>query len=176
MSLAYNNYLDEHIANVQKAYEWLREQLPEVVELVDHDIDMWEVIKRHDESKYDAEEYDAYDEYFYGKNKSPAVKEAFNYAWLHHIHENPHHYQHYVLINDEPGEGIVALDMPLCYIIEMVCDWLSFSFAKGDLREVFGWYDSHKDYMKLSYNTRMSVEDILARIKAKLDELEMDEE
>ena len=31
MSLAYNNYLDEHIANVGKAYGWLKEYLPEVL-------------------------------------------------------------------------------------------------------------------------------------------------
>ena len=171
MSLAYNNYLDEHISNVGKAYWWLKEYLPEVTEPISDD-EEWYILKCHDESKYDQEEYDAYDEYFYGKKKTSAVKEAFDYAWLHHIHNNPHHWQHYILMNDEPSEGIVALDMPYCYIIEAICDWWAFSWKTGNLRGIFKWYLVHKDNMKLSYNTRMTVEEILGRIKDKLDEME----
>lgn len=171
MSLAYNNYLDEHIGNVGKAYWWLKEYLPEVVEGVSGE-EEWAILKCHDESKYDLEEYEPYDDYFYGKVKNPKVEEAFKYAWLHHIHNNEHHWQYWVLINDEADEGIVALDMPYYRIIEMICDWWSFSWKTENLREIFKWYDGHKNRMKLSYNTRMSVEDILYRIKDKLDELE----
>lgn len=175
MSLAYNNYLDRHIDNVGNAYAWIKEHLPEVTAGIAGD-DEWNILKRHDESKYDREEYDAYDEYFYGKTKSPRVEEAFNYAWLHHIHENGHHWQHWVLVNDEPNEGIVALDMPYHYIIEMICDWWSFSFSKGELREIFKWYVAHKKHMKLSDKTREIVEDILGKIAAKLNELESEED
>ena len=98
------------------------------------------------------------------------VKEAFKYAWLHHIHNNGHHWQHYLLVNDEPGEGTVALDMPYYQIVHMICDWLSFSWTKGYLGEIITWYDAHKNYMKLSDKTRKTVEDILGKIKDKLDE------
>ena len=53
---------------------------------------------------------------------------------------------------------------------EMICDWWAFSWAKGNLHEIFKWYDEHKKYMKLHTNTRKKVEDILGRIKEKLDE------
>lgn len=175
MSLAYNNYLDEHISNVNRAFEWIRTYLPEVVEWLKNDMgdnDIWSITKNHDDSKYSMEEYDAYDAYFYGKDKTSKVKEDFNRAWLHHIHNNPHHWQYYCLINDEAEEGMVVLDMPIRYIVEMICDWWAFSWKSGNLREIFKWYLVHKDYMKLSDNTRMSVEDILARIKDKLDEME----
>ena len=171
MSLAYNRYLDEHIANVQRAFEWMHANLSEVFEGLERDVDVWEVIKRHDESKYTPEEYDAYDDYFYGKNHTGVVDKEFKHAWLHHIHKNDHHWQHYVLINDEPNEGIVALDMPYYYIIEMICDWWSFSWKTGNLSEIFKWYLVHKDHMKLSDKTRNAVEDILGKIKDKLDEL-----
>ena len=59
--------------------------------------------------------------------------------------------------------------MPITYIIEMVCDWWAFSWAKGDLYEIFKWYDEHREYMKLSNFTRKTVEDILDKIKTKLD-------
>lgn len=175
MSLEYCNYLEQHIDNIRNAYGWLKEYLPEVIDGITGE-EEWDILKIHDESKYTPEEYDAYDEYFYGKTKPPKVEEAFKYAWLHHIHQNEHHWQHWVLINDEPNEGIVALDMPYYRIVEMICDWWSFSWSNGDLSEIFDWYEQHKDNMKLSYNTRMSVEEILGRISEKLDEMEGDDE
>lgn len=92
----------------------------------------------------------------------------FNYAWLNHIHRNPHHWQHWILLNDEPNEGEIILDIPYHYILEMICDWWAFSWAKGDLTEIFNWYDQHKSYMKLSEKTRKTVEDILWKIRLEL--------
>ena len=66
--------------------------------------------------------------------------------------------------DDEPEE---VLEMPIEFVVEMIADWWSFSFKKGDLSEIFGWYDKHKD-MKLHPKTRKLVEDILARIKVDL--------
>lgn len=168
MSIQYDNYLTQHRANVFKGFEWIRDNLPELM-CNKHNIE-WQTQFNHDISKFDPEEYDAYDAYFYGNNRSYYVVQNFREAWLRHIHKNPHHWQHWVLINDDPGEGMIIMDMPYLYIIEMVCDWWAFSWAKGSLYEIFNWYDEHKDYMKLSNSTRKTVEDILAKIKAKLDE------
>lgn len=126
-------------------------------------------IRKHDASKYDREEYEAYDAYFYG-NQSYEVVEDFKYAWLHHIHNNPHHWQYWILNNDDPDEGEVILDMPDCYIIEMICDWWSFSWKKGNLDEIFAWYDERKDYMKMSKYTHMKVKYYLKLIKDNLNE------
>lgn len=105
-------------------------------------------------------------------SQSPAVIEAFNRAWLMHIHRNPHHWQHWVLINDEPKEGTILIEMPYPYIIEMVCDWWAFSWIKGDLSEMFAWYKDHEAYIKLHNNTRSIVEEILEMIRTKLTEVE----
>ena len=120
----------------------------------------------HDLSKYGAEEYSAYDNYFYGK-KTEDVKRAFDYAWLHHIHNNPHHWQYWVLINDE--DGTKALEMPEEYALEMVCDWWAFSHKSGNLKEIFDWYKSHKKNMILHEKTRKFVEDLLDKIKKILE-------
>lgn len=168
MSIQYDNYLIQHKANVFKGYEWIRDNLPDILRGgYDYDHQLW---LRHDDSKSHKEEYDAYDAYFYGGNRSYKVVQDFKRAWLRHIHQNPHHWQYWVLINDDPNEGETILDMDYNYIIEMTCDWWSFSWSKGDLYEIFNWYDVHKDYMKLSPKTRKTVEDILEKIKAKLDE------
>lgn len=165
MSKQYDNYLEQHRGNVKKGYEWICKNLPELpnLELVGLSIDM------HDASKNDPFEYSAYDAYFYGEEKTKEVEELFNTAWLIHIHENPHHWQHWVLINDDPNEGTICIEMPYSYIIEMICDWWAFSWNKGNLHEIFKWYDEHKDYMKLHENTRKQVEDILDKIYNRLE-------
>lgn len=167
MSVEYDNYLNQHRANVYKGFVWIRDNLPDILNFKNN-LD-WQTEYNHDKSKNDPEEYDAYNKYFYGNNRSYYVVQDFNYAWLRHIHNNPHHWQYWVLINDDPNEGEIVMDMPKDYIIEMICDWWAFSWANGNLYEIFNWYESHKDYMKLSNNTRKTVEDILSKIKTKLD-------
>ena len=168
MSSEYNDYLNSHISNVNQAYDWLRVNLPEIA-YFDGGFTSLNYFGNHDSSKYYQEEYDAYDAYFYGP-MSKEVKENFNYAFLHHIHENPHHWQYWVLINDDSEEGTVALDIPYKYVIEMICDWWSFSWKNGNLYEIFYWYDAHKKHIILSKHTRELVEDILYQIKEKLNE------
>lgn len=173
MSLKYDEYIESHKTNVYKAFLWLKDNLYN--ELFGGDETLRSQIEyncqyAHDASKRDQFEYDAYDEYFYGSNRSYEVVQKFNRAWLEHIHKNPHHWQYWILINDNPDEGEIILDMPDIYIIEMICDWWSFSFNKGNLYEIFDWYDQRKKYMKLSEYTRMKVDNILSMIKNKLDE------
>ncbi len=167
MSDQYDRYLDQHRRNVRRGWEWLVDNLPDLFTKVDLHA-MKTQILNHDASKNSPEEYAAYDRYFYGGNKSFRVVQDFQRAWLHHIHENPHHWQHWVLNNDEPEEGEVILEMDYIYIIEMICDWWAFSWQKGDLSEIFSWYDKHQKYIKLAPNTRRIVEDILWELRGRL--------
>ena len=166
MSLKYDDYLNQHILNVANASDWIRQNIGLDV----NSFDISSNVFIHDDSKYSKEEYDAYDAYFYGGKRTKEVKDNFNYAWLHHIHNNPHHWQYWVLINDDPDNGMVALDIPYKYVVEMICDWWSFSWSKGDLTEIFKWYEERKEYIKLSEKTRRGVENILNMMKAKLSE------
>lgn len=168
MSVEYDMYLEQHIANVNKAAEWLCDHFEDVaaaLRIPSHAM----IFPNHDKSKFYPEEYIAYDAYFYGRNRSYDVVRKFNYAWLRHIHNNPHHWQYWVLKHDDEPEE--ALEMPYDYVVEMICDWWSFSFAKGNLMEIFDWYEQHKD-MKLHENTRKLVEDFLKRIREELEEVE----
>lgn len=171
MSAKYDEYIIEHRSNVTKAYDWLYKNLPEIFpdEAVKSMVE-WQCTDAHDQSKYDKEEYDAYDAYFYG-NRSYEVVQNFNYAWLQHIHKNPHHWQHWILINDDSELGMVALEIPLNYIIEMICDWWSFSWKSGNLYEIFDWYAKHRNGMQMNSTSRRIVEDILNKMRTKLDDI-----
>lgn len=170
MSGFYDKYLYDHVNNVKRAGIWLM-CTPTITEGWSQDeIDeLMANIADHDRSKWDGEEYEPYDNYFYGEPD----EDSFNRAWLHHIHNNPHHWQHWLLMNDdgkyrEPGK-VVALEMPKANVIEMVADWWSFSWQGGDLYEMFGWYESHKDCMVLHQNTREYVEWVLDEVRRALD-------
>ena len=175
MSQQYDEYLREHISNVNKAWWWMEDHgiiPPHMAYEGGYIID-------HDKSKYDDEEYEAYDDYFYGKEGQDeddikVIDNAFDYAWLHHIHHNPHHWQYWVLVNDD--DGTKALEMPHSYVYEMIADWWSFSWKNGNLKEIFDWYDKHKDKMILHPVTKTLVEEALNKIKGILITKIMDEE
>lgn len=167
MSISYDQYLDQHRKNVLKGFNWLVDNLPEFFNGVDTYAIATQILM-HDNSKTSKEEYAAYREYFYGGNRSFLEVTNYQKAWLHHIHNNPHHWQHWVLINDDQDEGEVALEMPYECIIEMICDWWAFSWQKGDLSEIFSWYDKHQNYIKLASGTRRIVEDILWELRDRL--------
>ena len=136
MSFQYDQYLTQHRSNVKRGFDWIAENLPEL--LVDGFDYGWQIEFAHDKSKDEQDEYEAYDAYFYGGNRSYAVMQNYQKAWLLHLHRNPHHWQYWILINDDPKEGEIILEMPYNYIIEMICDWWAFSWQKGKLDEIFG--------------------------------------
>lgn len=180
MSKRYSDYLYNHVNGVIEAYQWLQNNLPEFFNFVQVPWDPYWSVTMHDDSKFGEAEYDAYDAYFYPgpEGRSYRVKEEFNKAWLHHIHNNPHHWQYWVLMEDDPsgngvdGKNYIPIEMEPQYMMEMIADWWSFSWRSGDKREIFKWYNDHKKTMILHENTRKQVEEILDRMKKKLDEEE----
>lgn len=176
MSKAYDEYLEDHIENVKKAFNWMIDQgVLDFLDLNDDEIEKYsKVIYNHDNTKYWADEYEAYDRYFYPneyEDNPPFSQrvEEYHRAWLEHIHRNPHHWQHWVLIND--NGFFTALPMPEVYIIEMICDWWSFSWKKGNLYEVFDWVDENSPHILLDNETTRLVEKILNRIRFRLNVL-----
>lgn len=162
----YDKYLKEHIAFVQKGLTWICDHVPKIVENVDVE-SLKQQIAKHDKSKYSAKEYTAYNNYFYGK-RTPEVEKAFNYAWLHHIHNNLHHWQHWLLQEDD-GD-MIPLEMPVNHVIEMLCDHWAFSWKSGNLKEIQSWYDTNKDNIVLNENTRTLYEQYLRILIAAVDE------
>ncbi len=87
------------------------------------------------------------------------LDEAFNLAWLHHQKHNPHHWQYWVLINDE--DGATALKMPMRYVFEMVADWDGAGRAIIGKSDPAAWYEKNRHKMLFHPLTRALVEDIL---------------
>ena len=182
MSVEYDRYLNQHISMVGTGLRWMTDNLDlKKLGFDDYDIS-WAMDHGsiHDQSKSDSEEYGSYDAYFYGGNRSHQVVKDFTYAWLRHLKFNPHHWQYWILINDDPDDefkdrsyeeryGInVAMEIPKCYILEMIADWWTFSWRNKNLMEIFSWYDKHRNYIVMHSHSRKLVEAVLDAMEEKL--------
>ena len=175
MSIEYDEYLSEHIENVQRGLSWMRDNLKVSGLIDDRAMDIaCENALIHDSTKTSSEEYPAYDEYFYGGNKSYKVCQDFDYAWLHHQKFNKHHWQYWILIKDQPDiiddpfntelpkmPTLKPMLIPLEYVYEMIADWWTFSWKSGNLFEIFKWYNRNSSYMLMHDKTRAVVNCIL---------------
>jgi hypothetical protein len=111
----------------------------------------------HDASKFDPEEWFAYTENFFGDKKgSQEVKNKFGVAWLHHLQNNEHHWEHWRSKEDR-GETTI-LPMPEKYVTEMIADWIGAGKAISGKNDVLDWYAKNKDRMQLHPDTRKLVE------------------
>ena len=129
----------------------------------------------HDLSKLRPSEWIPYVNYFYGdfpetltvyekiyhwKMKNKAVIESeFDIAWLKHQKRNKHHWQYWILREDN-GETKV-IKMPLKYVKEMLADWIGAGIAITGKREVKTWYLKNKEKMILHKETREWIERLL---------------
>ena len=128
----------------------------------------------HDMSKFRPSEFIPYARYFNGKYftkeecirseklnyvcrpSQDDIKRDFNIAWLKHIHRNKHHWQYWILREDD-GETKV-LEMPIKYVFEMISDWRGAGKAIHSKDETLEWYKKNKDKMLLSEEVRRCVE------------------
>jgi Family of unknown function (DUF5662) len=112
----------------------------------------------HDWSKFLPEEWGPYAEFFYGsKIIDSKAAAAFNVAWLHHQHRSPHHWQHWVLREDDGST--IALEMPRRFAVEMLCDWIGAGKAiLGAKANTPAWYMKNKEQIVLHPKTRELVE------------------
>lgn len=80
----------------------------------------------HDLSKFSPTEFISSARYYQG-NRSPieAEKEVLGYsaAWLHHKGCNKHHWEYWTDFDATDGH-VLAAEIPIRYVIEMVCDWI----------------------------------------------------
>ena len=127
----------------------------------------------HDWQKFLPVEFVPYARSFYGGwrySERPAwLVDDFDRAWLHHQHYGPHHWQYWLLQNDDGTTK--CLPMPNRYILEMIADWwgagraIKGKPAKNNDRyaELRIWYEKNKEKIKLAPITRLEIENIIAR-------------
>lgn len=159
----YKQYVLTHKSRVKAFYWWLQKAVPEVLAEVNKS-ELQELIEYHDDSKFGEEEFEPYARFWGNESDDYAWDPEYEAAWEHHWMTNEHHPEHW------DGK-----DMPLIYILEMLCDWGSFSIASHNMRELIDYYyeEARDDTEKnLSENTKKKIEEILSKIEDYLDKEE----
>ena len=159
----YNKYIEEHRANVLRAwYEFNTSIMEALDELSIEEMEtVLDNIKNHDESKYSKEEFEPYRNWFYTLDGEEKNKLAYDRAWLHHLANNPHHWQYWVNINDDGS--IEPIEMDEIYLAELFCDWVGMSYKFHNNPNDF--YNQRKDGIILAPLTRKKLEALLAIVK-----------
>jgi hypothetical protein len=127
----------------------------------------------HDMSKFSASEWFPYVSNFYnddGTKKQvrdssgyydPKTKsDEFQKSWLHHAHNNKHHWQYWVLVDFDENK---VLEMPKEYIKEMITDWCSAGKVQHNQENPTKFYNLNKDKMIFDSSTRLYVEFLLKK-------------
>lgn len=140
---AYKDYIYKHVNGVRKAFELFGKQLCETAiairkpssELSASELFhmMRSIIASHDRSKFGEEEFEAYAAKFYpceeDMKDNTQIDINFDKAWEHHYTHNPHHPEYW------PNN---VKQMPNCYFVEMICDWIGVSIAYHS--SVYEWW------------------------------------
>lgn len=131
---------------------------------------LWRLVI-HDWSKLTPAEWFPYVQTFYGRALPHGEErahmripwgygqEAFDAAWLHHQHRNPHHWQHWVLREDDGP--VKTLQMPEPLAREMVADWMGAGRAITGRWDVAGWYAENAHRQELHPETRDLVDRVI---------------
>lgn len=116
-------------------------------------VPLWQLLI-HDWSKFMWVEFDAYFRKFYKKELEEWEKLYWEYAFLHHIHLSPHHWEYFVL-HGKP------LRMPDNYALEMVADWKAAGKVYQGKDEAKEWYFKDPTRFQLHPSTKNTVEGLL---------------
>lgn len=121
-------------------------------------ISIWRLVW-HDASKFLPIEFFPYARHFFGfypsmeskiwlrhdypyKGRTKhSVKKDYDRAWNYHQNHNKHHFQYWILINDE--DGTYPLEMPDVYVREMIADWLGASRAYTGSYNLATWLNNY---------------------------------
>jgi len=116
----------------------------------------------HDNSKFGPTEFISSAKHFQG-TRSPikAEKEdrGYSIAWQNHKGRNRHHWQYW--IDWHCGKEYVV-EMPVEYIVELICDWIgagkAYKKEEWAIDELRTWYEKSKDDIILHNKTRKFLE------------------
>lgn len=140
--------LSRHIGAVRQAGEALR-------------IDKSQ-LNEHDRSKFWHDEMPYYARHFNGDKGNP---DGFARAWLHHLHHNEHHHQHWVFSDGFVPKGSTVekgvIEMPERFVLEMVADWQGAGIVYSGKDNIGDWLFENIPRIRLHSKTTIYLRKVL---------------
>lgn len=144
---AYTESLRQHIAYVQEAGR--------MIGVAESQLEI------HDNSKWSEAEFPGYAMHF----KGGGAPDEFSRAWLHHIHYNPHHWQHWIFPDGyTPKDSNVqngVVEMPVPYAIEMIADWMGAGRTYTGSWDMKDWLQEHIPKIRVHSSTAIALREHL---------------
>ena len=152
----YLDYLEEHLLNVEKAWNELGFKCKDMDFIYDdflfHNIDS--VVKNHDLSKLSKSEFIQYRDFFFPTES--ANKGKLGNYWRHHKANNPHHWENWTKQEYyNPYEWAV-------HCVHMIIDWMAMGYKFGDTAQQY--YESNKNKIKLPDYAVKFIYEIFSRL------------
>ena len=115
----------------------------------------------HDRSKFSMTEFLGYATHFKGGGNP----NGFAQAWLHHLHYNPHHWNHWIYPDEFHVKGsdmeANVLPMPQMYALEMIADWQGANRAYIGSWDMTDWLAKNWRRIRLHSKTRDYAREVL---------------
>lgn len=133
-------------------------------------VPLWRLII-HDWSKFTPTELFGYA----GNIGGSTDKGRWAKSWLHHLHYNPHHPEHWILswrgnlefYNDLASPiapFVVLLPMPEIYVREMLADWMGSSKGYTSSWDISTWLNENGPNMHLHDDTIILINEVMKEI------------
>lgn len=123
-----------------------------------------EQLKQHDQSKFSPTEFGAYALHFCGGG----APDLFAVAWLHHIHKNAHHWNHWLFADGFTPKGSKvengAVEMPEHYALEMMADWQAANIVYSKSEDMSEWLASNMGRIMVHSRTAIFLRKILREL------------
>ena len=156
----YINYIEEHILNVKKAWDEIKEKCKDMRFMYD-DFYYFSIdgeIDCHDLSKMSEEEFIQYRKAFFPtENEKENGKYDMSKAWEHHKEKNPHHWENWTTIKKR-----IDADWEV-HCVCMICDWMAMGYKFGDTAKAY--YEKNKEQIKIPAEMIPFMYEIFERIE-----------
>lgn len=137
----YLDYIEEHINNVQKAWNELKVKCKDMAFIWDdyRYFSIQDMVDRHDMSKLSEKEFIQYRKFFYPLKKEQ--KYDIREAWGNHKKENPHHWENWT---KEDFYNPYAQEV---HCVHMILDWMAMGYKFGDTAQEY--YEKNRDKINI---------------------------
>jgi len=139
----YLDYLEEHILNVQKAWNEIQEKCADMSFFQCNKTrqQLALEINNHDVSKFSPEEFVQYRKHFFPISEYEKRTSNFNKAWEHHKKCNSHHWETWTYVQyGEPYEWKIDC-------VHMIIDWMAMGYKFNDTAQEY--YEKNKDKINI---------------------------